>query len=209
MALFCFTLAYGLGIHALCVALEEAVVLNLQEEEKENASLVLMPPTLARYVEFWHEIVSHNIFVSSFYLIMALMMKEERETAFSLSRAPETTTKKEAKLENTPSRCQISTPLPSPLLVWPWSVIVGAYLSIFAANTGTWLITCLFYAYTLLSAKKWRVTTERASAVPPVCVEQQRTDLVVNAVMKRAAFVGLPILLSINLSTGSWMKAII
>ena len=193
-----YMITYGHGMHSVCVMVEE----------KGESSV---SPSMAVYVDFLHEVVSHNMFVGGIYAMMILIMKAEKDCFVQKTTEKQTgaTTNGHIVTSNgSPRNCKIATSnktenlskvgatshsnasaLQNFLLQWTGPVILGAYFSVFAGMTGTVPITILFYAfiytYTILSCQN----LDSCGGIPTRAVVD--SELFVWATVVKAACVGL------------------
>lgn len=115
---FAYLIVMGHGIHLACVVIEDA---------SEQVHQSWQP-----LVHFLHERVSHNVFQLGFYGMMALLSWEELSAAKS----------KTSKNADTNGAATITT-CSGRLL---GCALLGAFFSIFAAETSTQVVTVSFYA---------------------------------------------------------------
>lgn len=183
------TLQYGLGFHDICVMVEAA---GTGEGEGEGNA---MSSSLAALVDFWHEMVSHNMFVGSFHLLLLLAMRLEREQQQSVAARSKKTDERNGDINTTQDTSQWA--LLFCLLEWVLSAVVGRHFALYSLRTSTWVITLLYFAAVLVM----RFTSSSSSSnpshgathvAPPLSQRQQQQP--VSDIMTKVALVGIPIL---------------
>lgn len=184
-----YMVSYGQGMHSVCVMVEG----------KENS----ISDSMAAYVDFLHEVISHNMFVCGIYAMMMLVIKEERRSLdFKPSKKPESANgaiKSASNLRNgrIPSS-EVSmmflsgaSTVQNFLLKWTWPVFLGSYFSVFSFMTGTVAITVVFYML-IYSYSIYTCQQLNSSGIPLGTVLD--SELFVWATVVKAACVGLPAL---------------
>lgn len=174
---------------------------------------------MAVYVDFLHEVVSHNVFVCGFYAMMVLIMKAEKDSfGYKVHKKIETQTgatangpiggpiqngtaasSKIVSSSNIATFRKTSVTFHSStcstvykfLLQWILPAIAGTYFSIFSAMTGTMAITVMFYILVYIYTIL-SCQQLHSSGIPMGAFLD--SELLVWATVAKAACVGLPVL---------------
>jgi hypothetical protein len=201
--IFGFMITYGHGMHSVCVMVEA--------KGEDSVS-----PSMAAYVDFLHEVVSHNMFVCGMYAIMMLIMKAEIDSfdyklqkkadkQETVSAKGHVAAAKNGSITNGTAASSKTTDLHKTAVLhktgatmvqdftlqWLWPVIVGMYFSIFSTMTGTVAITVIFYILVYMFAIHSR---QKLHSCGISLVGFLDSDLLVWATVVKAASVGLPVL---------------
>ena len=176
-----FLVTTGHGVHTVCAIVEGMLGAELT-------------PPLHALVDLLHEVTSHNMFVSGFFVMLALVAREEivgNKLAYGIVK------KLDQNGDTSPAKPTPTNPpslLESVLLRWVCPIILGMYFSIFATRTGTVPITLLFYAAVLCGHA---LLTLRGTLTGITARE-----LLVYGVMVKSMCVGLPVL-------GLWLTGLL
>ena len=193
------TLQYGQGLHDICVMVEAAGTGGAEEGEGADRGSA-MSSSLTALVDFWHEIVSHNMFVGSFFLLLLLGMRLEGEQ--SLVARSKKTDERNSDVDTAQDcnavirECANSqwAVLPFCWLEWISSVIVGRHFALYSLRTSTWAITLLFFAAVLIMRFTSSSSSSNPSHNPCVAPPSSRHQLAVSDTMTKVTLVGIPIL---------------
>lgn len=189
-----FMITTGHGIHTVCVLL---------------GARISHLPEVDALVDFLHEVVSHNMFVGSFFLLMVQVMAVEKaQFLYMLDLEKKAVAYEPPKNVNATSNNSVNGHVPNgkvhimevtkssltatikrAMLHWLFPAIVGAYFSIFSTMTGTEAVTVLFYivVYMYLFDTYQELGLQRL-------LTAMDADLQVFGSTVKAACIGLPVL---------------
>ena len=185
-----FMVTTGHGIHTVCVIL---------------GPKISHLPEVDSLVDFLHEVVSHNMFVVGFFLLMVLVMAVEKtqfhymhmleKNAHYKSQVPNGNEHVPNGTRHVPNgTVQTMSTTKRVLLQWGFPSLFGIHSSIFSTMTGTEAVTVLFYIiiYMRFFSTYQELGLQRL-------LKAMDSDLQVFGSIAKAACIGLPILLAIKL----------
>ena len=173
--LFCgYLVTTGHGIHTACVVLQKVM-----SQDNELFDLA----------HFLHEKVSHNMFMSGFYaMIAAVILAEQNATMEWLKKMKE-------KGDPNNISCRNSY-LYDTFFQWVLPIVIGTYFSIFAWLTETAFVTLIFYICIIIgSLSMYRQLASSGLSLSNIYTLCSAQMLVCGSLAK-AAVIGLPVLIA-------------